>query len=152
MPFTGYAAFHGTKQGTIKGGSPRRHGWTEVFSISFGEQTPLDAGTGQLTGKRQHKPVVIVKQRDQATPLLLQACVTNEVLDSVSLSFARPNSDGKEEVYQTIELTNGAIVGYKTTQGSGAPCEVFTLTFAATPANSGAYRRLQHEIFFDHLV
>jgi type VI secretion system secreted protein Hcp len=149
MAFTGYVAFHGTKQGTIKGGSTRHHGWTEVVSFSFGEKAPLDAGTGQASGKRQHNPVVIVKQSDEATPQLLQACVTNETLKSVSLSFARPSQDGKEEVYQTIELTNGAIVNFRTFSGMR---EEVTLTFDNSSANSGAYRRLRHEIFFARLA
>jgi type VI secretion system secreted protein Hcp len=152
MAFTRYVAFKGTKQGTFHGGSTRHQDWTEVISFSFGEKAPLDTGTGQATGRRQHNPIVIVKETDSASPLLYKALLTNEAIKSAVLSFARPNASGKEEVYQTIELTNGAIVGLQTTLRSGASCEVFTLTFAATPANSAAYRRLQHEIFFDRLV
>jgi len=144
-----YMTIKGIKQGTIKGGSTRHHGWTEVLSFSFGAETPLDQGTGRATGQRQHNPVVIVKQRDAASPLLLQALVTNEVLQSVSLSFVRPDQDGKEEVYQTIELTNGAIVRYKTFVGQR---EEVTVKFENSSANSGAYRRLQHEIFFARLL
>jgi type VI secretion system secreted protein Hcp len=143
-----YMTIEGTKQGTIKGGSTRRHGGIEVSSFSFGVTTPVDAGTGQLTGRRQHKPVIIVRETDSASPLLYQALLSNETLKSVSLSFARPNGSGKEEVYQTIELTNGAIVKYKTFAGQ----EEVTVNFENSSANSGAYRRLQHEIFFTHLV
>jgi type VI secretion system secreted protein Hcp len=149
MAFTGYAAFHGTKQGTIKGGSSSHHGWIEVLSISFGVESPLDQGTGRATGQRQHSPIVVVKQKDEASPQLLQACVTNEILNSVSLSFARPNSDGKEEVYQTIELTNGAIVGYKTFVGQR---EEVTVKFENSSANWAACQRIRHEIFFARLV
>jgi type VI secretion system secreted protein Hcp len=148
MAFTRYVAFKGTKQGTFHGGSTRHQDWTEVISFSFGEKVPLDTGTGQATGRRQHNPIVIVKESDQASPQLYQASVTNETLKSAVLSFARPNASGKEEVYQTIELTNGAIVKYRTFAGQ----EEVTVNFENSSANSGAYRRLQHEIFFDRLV
>lgn len=143
-----YMTIKGTKQGTIKGGSTRHQDWTEVISFSFDVKAPVDAGTGQATGRRQHKPVIIVRETDSASPLLYQALVSNETLKSVSLSFARPNGSGNEEVYQTIELTNATIVKYKTFAGH----EEVTVNFENSSANSGPYRRLQHEIFFSRLL
>jgi len=144
-----YLVIKGTKQGTFHGGSTSHHNGIEVASFSFGTKTPLDQSTGQAPGKRQHDPVVIVKPHDEASPLLLQACVTNETLKSVSLSFARPSQDGKEEVYQTIELTNGAIVNYRTFVGQR---EEVTVKFENSSANLGAYKRLRHEIFLAHVA
>jgi type VI secretion system secreted protein Hcp len=92
-----YMTIKGIKQGTIKGGSTRHHSGIEVSSFSMGVQSPLDAGTGQATGRRQHNPVIIVRETDSASPLLYQALVSNETLKSVSLSFARPSAGGKEE-------------------------------------------------------
>lgn len=143
-----YLVIKGTKQGPIKGGSHHHHDGIEVGSFSFGIETPLDQSTGQASGKRQHSPIVIVKQSGDASPQLLQACVTSEVLQSVSIQFVKTSQDGKESVYHTIELTNGTIVSVK--QFPGLREEV-TVKFENSSANSAAHKRLQHAIFLEHL-
>ena len=79
---------------------------------------------------------MIVKEVDNASPLLFHACCNNEAFSTATLSFARPTSTGKETVYQTIELTNGTIsnIGY-------APhhrvkrCESITLVYEELAVN-----------------
>ena len=89
-----------------------------------------DLGSGQLTGRRQHSPITIVREVDEASPLLWQALCSNERFASASLSFARPDSSGREIVTHTIVLTNGAIVGYRTYHGQrGKKRETVTLAF-----------------------
>jgi len=67
--------------------------------------SPRDAGTGQATGKRQHKPLVITMPVDRSSILLMQAIFTNETLPSVQLTFA----PGIGSPYMTVELTNAAV-------------------------------------------
>ncbi len=101
-----------------------------LFEFEFERLLPYDFGSGQATGRRQHSPVTIVKEVDEASPLLWQALCTNESFQSASLQFVQPNSNGKETVYYTIELTNSAIVGYRTWHGSkGKKREIVTLVF-----------------------
>jgi type VI secretion system secreted protein Hcp len=69
-----------------------------------------DQGVGQLTGKRQHSPLVITKQTDSASPLLFNAHWSQEVLQSVVIKLVgRPSSGGGEKVSYTINLTNAQI-------------------------------------------
>ncbi|MGA2216818.1 MAG: type VI secretion system tube protein Hcp [Terracidiphilus sp.] len=106
-------------QGKIKGSSTKGHGNVNnskgilCHSFSYGVETPYDAASGLPTGKRQHKPISIVREVDSASPLLLHACATNEGFTTATLSFFKPGKSGKETVYQTIELTNGAITGVR---------------------------------------
>ena len=48
-------------------------------------------GSGQETGRRQHEPITIVREVDEASPLIWQALCTNESYVSATLSFARPD-------------------------------------------------------------
>jgi type VI secretion system secreted protein Hcp len=73
-------------------------------------KSQYDQGLGQLTGKRQHSPLVIIKQTDSASPLLLSAHWSQEVLQSVVINLVgRPTSGQGEKVYYTINLTNAQI-------------------------------------------
>jgi type VI secretion system secreted protein Hcp len=66
--------------------------------------------TGQSKEGRHHHPIVIVKEVDAASPLLWQACCTNEVLQSVDLTLVRAGgTGGKEQVVSRITLTNAEI-------------------------------------------
>jgi type VI secretion system secreted protein Hcp len=111
MPFESYVTFKGTKQGTIKGTSTKGKHTSSIpiQEFNFGLESPFDEHSGLPTGKRQHKPIVIVREVDDASPLLYQALCTNESFTSASLSFARPSSSGKSSIFRTIELTNATI-------------------------------------------
>ena len=81
--------------------------------------TPRDE-TGQLTGRRRHSPIRIVKRNDKSTPLLYQALCLNEPVDSAEFRFFRPSPDGSgsEEQYYTVLLENGYVSDIQT-DGSG---------------------------------
>jgi type VI secretion system secreted protein Hcp len=97
----------GLKQGPVKTG--QKAGSFEVFGFSFGTNTPTGSNSGGASGKRQHSPITIVKEVDSASPLLLQALVTNEALKTIQISFTRPSKTGQETVYERITLTNAFI-------------------------------------------
>jgi type VI secretion system secreted protein Hcp len=69
--------------------------------------SPRDPASGLPTGKRQHKPIVITKELDKTTPLLLNALVSNETLTSVLIGLLR---NGQQVA--TITLTNASIADY----------------------------------------
>jgi type VI secretion system secreted protein Hcp len=52
---------------------PTRLGSIELKSFSHGITIPVDPSWGKLTGTRIHRPVSIVKEFDQTTPLLYRA-------------------------------------------------------------------------------
>ena len=80
------------KQGKVAGSSTKgrgQHGFsggTLCHSFNFSVESQLDVGKGQVTGRRQHNPIVIVKEVDESTPLIFQALCTNEVLQSAVLT------------------------------------------------------------------
>ena len=84
----GLLTFKQLKQGAVTGG--KKTDSFEMLGFSFGAQTPTGSNSGGASGKRQHSPITIVKEVDSASPLLLQALVTNEALKTVGLTFTRP--------------------------------------------------------------
>jgi type VI secretion system secreted protein Hcp len=83
-----------------------------VFAYEHELTIPRDIATGQASGKRQHKPLVITKELDKASPILAQACVDGDRIKSAQLKFYRI-AQGLEEHYYTIELKNAVIVDVK---------------------------------------
>lgn len=115
-----YMKVEGTKQGEFKGNIARNGTkWIELTSFSYQVKPPLDSATGKASGKRQHQPVVIKKTVDSASPQLLQACTTNETLKEVVVQVTRTGPAGKEQLYQTVTLTNAHIPSAKKAGGKG---------------------------------
>ena len=122
MALNAYLRLKGAKQGDIKGSVTQkgREGRIAVIAVSHEIVSPRDAASGLPTGKRQHKPLVITKELDKASPLLHAALVSNESLTSVTLDFfaakiAGPAGGAGAEVNDyTIALTNASIASIRT--------------------------------------
>src|SRR5882672_5418563 len=71
--------------------------------------SPRDLATGNATGKRQHGAVTFTKEWGAMSPMLLQACSTNEVLKTVTFEFYKPGPNGAQELYYTVTLTNATV-------------------------------------------
>lgn len=101
----------GSKQGELRGGSTDkgRTGTIEVESIAHDFVSPRDASTGQPTGKRQHKPFVITKPVDRASPMLYAALADNENLIEWRLDVFMPSPKGGEALAYSIKLTNATV-------------------------------------------
>ncbi len=112
MPFNAYLTLRGQKQGDIKGGATKkgREGSIPLISVAYEVERPLDPASVLPTGKRVHKPITVVKVIDQASPKLLQALVTNEVLTSARIEFWRPVPEVVSP-YFIIVLTNALLAG-----------------------------------------
>jgi type VI secretion system Hcp family effector len=119
----------GTKAKNNKGALDFGHG-TECHSFDYAVKSQFDADSGQLSGKRQHKPIVLVRDIDEASPRYLQALATNEVFTSATLSFNRVGQDGKPTAVRTIELTNGTIAKIRPAPHvGGKSCHEITLNY-----------------------
>uniref|UniRef100_UPI004056326E Hcp family type VI secretion system effector n=1 Tax=Candidatus Electrothrix sp. TaxID=2170559 RepID=UPI004056326E len=112
MANTMYLKLKGNTQGDIKGDCTQagREDMILVYDFDHTVEIPRDTHTGLATGQRIHKPLKIVKHKDQATPLLYQACCTGEQITGFELHFYRINDQGKEEQYFTIKLENAIVV------------------------------------------
>ncbi len=119
----------GTKQGSIKGNSKVKdhEGWLDIESVEVGglafaveNEVALrrDAASGLPSGKRQHKPIVITREVDSASPLIWQALATNESFKTVTIECANGN--------HTLRLkVNGGTMSLK---HEGPHKEVMTIT------------------------
>jgi type VI secretion system secreted protein Hcp len=81
------------KLGDIKGESTDKDhkDWIIIESISSsGIEEQMAAGLP--TGKRQHKPLVVTKSVDKATPLLMELLATGETTPEAILEFSDPGA------------------------------------------------------------
>jgi type VI secretion system secreted protein Hcp len=115
-----YINVTGTKSGKYKGGVTQkgREGSSFVLSFDMGVETPSDQHTGLAAGMRRHKPFLIRKEIDVASPLYLNSACTNEVLTKVTLQFykvghTKVGAAGTEVNYYTIELDNARVASYR---------------------------------------
>jgi len=117
MALNAYLRLKGQKQGDIKGSvtEKSRENSIRVIAVSHSVVSPRDAASGLPTGKRMHKPFVITKELDVATPLLYSALVNNENITTWNLQFFttalqdRTQSTGQEMQHYTVDLTNASI-------------------------------------------
>jgi type VI secretion system secreted protein Hcp len=85
-----YVKVVGKKQGTFKGDGLTARGHLDQMlatDFDYGLVSPPDLATGQASGKRQHKPVVITKEWGPSMLQSLQAAATNEQLTKVTMEF-----------------------------------------------------------------
>jgi len=122
-------------RGPIQGDAKSPHGsqWIPVLEFDESVVAPRDAATGQATGKRQHPPVKVVKQIDAASPQLQKAAATGEHLKEVVFQLYRNNA-GKEELYETVRLTDAIISSFQnrgsSSVHSGHPTEEISLEYS----------------------
>lgn len=107
-----YCSVVGVKQGPFQGDPGPRGSSTQiaVYSITQDLKVPFDAASGLSTGRRQHSPLIIVKELDKSSPQFFTAAATNETLHSVICTMYRNAADGALRAYYKIALTNATIV------------------------------------------
>ncbi|MFJ3369550.1 Hcp family type VI secretion system effector [Pseudomonas sp. NPDC086251] len=84
-----------------------------VQGFSHEVTIPRDPQSGQPTGQRVHKPLVITKVFDKASPLLLEALCKGEVMEIVEIQWYRTSTVGTQELYYTTTLLDAVIVHIK---------------------------------------
>ena len=111
MALNAYLKLKAEKSGEIKGSVTQkgREGKIAVIAVSHDIVSPRDAASGLPTGKRMHKPFVITKELDKASPLLYNILTNNENIPEWSLEFWQPSHTGAEKQHYTIKLTNANI-------------------------------------------
>ena len=116
MALNAYLSLKGQKQGDIRGSVTQkgREGKIMVIAAEHEVVSPRDAASGLPTGKRMHRPYVITKELDAASPLLYAALVNNENLPTWELQFWAPSAGtgtgtGNEVQRYTVRLTNASI-------------------------------------------
>jgi type VI secretion system secreted protein Hcp len=107
-----YVLIEGTKQGLFANEAVAKAHPNRVAGLSFNYtvKQPRDPASGLPSGKRQHQPVILTKERGAASPQLFQALVSNETLKSVVFEFYQVNqATGAEELAHLVKLSNATI-------------------------------------------
>ncbi|HBM2905807.1 TPA: type VI secretion system tube protein Hcp [Klebsiella michiganensis] len=85
---------------------PLRLGSIELKSFSHCVTIPVDPSWGKLTGTRVHRPITIVKEFDQTTPLLYRAVCEGRTMKKATIKMYRILESGIEAEYFNIILEN----------------------------------------------
>ncbi|HEX8541291.1 MAG TPA: Hcp family type VI secretion system effector [Pseudomonas sp.] len=121
MPTPAYLTITAEKQGLItKGtftsdsvGNIYQEGHEdEILVQAFDHQIiiPRDPQSGQPTGQRVHKPLMITKVFDKSSPLIFNALTAGERLTECELKWYRTSAEGNQQHYFTIKLEDAIIV------------------------------------------
>jgi len=121
MPTPCFVAIKGKTQGNITEGAYTLEsvgqGFVEghenemiVQAVKHEVVVPTDPQTGQPSGQRQHKPLVLTVALNKAVPLLYNALASGEGLSEVTLKWYRTSADGKQEHYFTTSLEDAVVV------------------------------------------
>lgn len=88
---------------------PQRQGSIELKSFSHGVTIPVDPNWGKLTGMRVHRPITIVKEFDQTTPLLYRTVCEGRLMKKAIIKMYRILESGIESEYFNIILENAKL-------------------------------------------
>ena len=124
MATPAYMSIKGERQGLITEGAFTADSVGNTFQEGHEDQVmvqgfsheviiPRDPQSGQPTGQRIHKPVVITKVFDKSSPLLLAALCTGEKLPQVEIQWFRTSAQGTQEHYYSTVLEDAIIVNIK---------------------------------------
>jgi type VI secretion system secreted protein Hcp len=131
MGYQYYASFKGSKQGTFHGNGkdPRGKDWFLLESVHCGITAPWDVASGAVTGKRQHKPIVITREVDTTSPLLFHWCTNKESFSSIIIEIVAAEGNGWEHTTHTITLTNALITAIAPKGHQGKLAHDLTIDF-----------------------
>lgn len=113
MALAAYLTITAERQGQIHGSvlQKGREGKILVAAVQHEIVCPRDPTTGQPTGRRAHKPFMVTKVVDRASPLLYGILCTNENIREARIDFWTSTPTGQEKQHYTVRLTNATICG-----------------------------------------
>ncbi|HVK70807.1 MAG TPA: type VI secretion system tube protein TssD, partial [Polyangium sp.] len=116
MALNAYLRLKGQKQGEIKGSVTQkgRENSIMIIAVSHEIMSPRDPASGLPTGKRMHKPFIVTKELDKASPLLYSSLVNNENISEWELKHYTPQVKAQQGVgtevnHYTVRLINANI-------------------------------------------
>ncbi|MDF0733080.1 Hcp family type VI secretion system effector [Pseudomonas entomophila] len=114
MSYHGYISITGARQGLISAGCSTEESMgnrcqsdhlDEIMVLAFSHNLSNPGNTQRIT----HRPILITKHIDKATPLLAAALNSRELL-KCEINFYRINRTGRHERYFSMRLAGGLIV------------------------------------------
>lgn len=123
----------GVKTGPMPGGATdRQHkGQIVIDSFSWGLHTPVDATSGQPTGRPIVSTLDFVAATGLDSPRLVLASLQNEPVTG-DLRVVTTNSRGVDSTSTQITFSGGVIVAYRVggSSANASPHDGFSITFA----------------------
>lgn len=118
MPHPAYLTLKGNRQGLIAAGCNTKASIGNTYQSGHEDQILVQGfrhnihvpSGGATASQRQHKPLIISKMVDKASPLLNTAMTIGERLLTCRLDFYRTADKGGLELYYTIEVQDALIV------------------------------------------
>jgi type VI secretion system secreted protein Hcp len=111
--------------------------WIQLLSYNhsiFNETTGMhSAGGAHMGGRVQHNDIVLSKQIDGTSPMLMLACCQGKAHPTAVIELVRAGASGNDAIpYQKIELTDVVVksVSPMGADGSSFPTESVSLTYA----------------------
>lgn len=113
-----YANVTGEKQGVFPDDNDEAKGkGARCYTFEYGAEAASDPTRGAETAARFHEPLYLLKAWSASSPNFLSAFLSNELLTTIKLEFARKNRGGEPEVFETLTLTNATLVSFRRTVG-----------------------------------
>jgi type VI secretion system secreted protein Hcp len=110
---TGTGSIHLWISGTfpIEGSCQAERKENSIVVVGLGHEiaVPIDAGSGLPAGAPAHKPFVISKYVDKASPRLYQALAENRNLNLTCKYYRTESRHGEEQWYYTMVLENARV-------------------------------------------
>lgn len=121
----------GSKQGSIK--STRKDGLIPVINFSHGVASVMDSSTGLPTGKRQHKPLTVLKRIDRTSPLLYKSMIMGEMLTPAKFQVMQYHpATASYSVIYVITLTDAFVLDItQRVDDQGIPYEEVSFVYQA---------------------
>lgn len=111
----------------------KHKGEIELLSWSWGESNAGGGGGGGGAGRG--KPSLssfsYLANFSQASPLLMQACLTGQRIKSAVMSARRSGADGGAGDYLTFSMTNVLVESCQESADGEAPTESISLTYGS---------------------
>ena len=111
MALAAYLTIVAERYGPIHGSVTQKGRENKILVIAVQHEIvcPRDPQSGIPTGKRMHKPLLVTKELDKATPALYDVLCTNENIVDARLDFWTATPTGQEKQHYTVRLTNANI-------------------------------------------
>src|SRR4051812_21563272 len=111
MALGAYLTITAARQGLIRGSVTQkgREGKILVIGVQHEIVCPRNPQSGLPTGKRMHKPLMVTKELDRASPPLYAVLCANENISEARLDFYTSTFTGQEKQHYTVRLTNANI-------------------------------------------
>jgi type VI secretion system Hcp family effector len=104
-------------------------GSAETLTTATSAAGARSAAGGRAAMRRANDPVVIVKPMDDTSSFFVKAAASGDTFTSVRFEFKR-NVGSREEVYQTVTLTNAMISSVREINGNGGePMQEVSFSF-----------------------